>query len=92
MDSKYQTSFIIYQIIALFYKLWQPHSEVHFSAVIHPTAKIDNEVYIGANVVIQEGLKILNGVCIHPNVVIYPQVKIGDHTVLYANCIIHECT
>jgi UDP-3-O-[3-hydroxymyristoyl] glucosamine N-acyltransferase len=78
------------QAIALFYQAWQPQPEIHPSAVIHPTAKIGDDVYIGAHVVIQPGVEIGDGACIHPNVVIYPQVKIGDRTILHANCTIHE--
>jgi UDP-3-O-[3-hydroxymyristoyl] glucosamine N-acyltransferase len=80
------------KVIALSYQPWRPTPEIHPSAVIHPTAKIGNEVYIGPHVVIQQGVEIGNNVCIHPNVVIYPDVKIGDRTTLHANCTIHERT
>ncbi|MBW4631764.1 MAG: UDP-3-O-(3-hydroxymyristoyl)glucosamine N-acyltransferase [Iphinoe sp. HA4291-MV1] len=76
--------------IALFYQPWRPTPEIHPSAVIHPTAKIGKQVYVGPHVVIQQGVEIGNDVCIHPNVVIYPDVKIGDRTTLHANCTIHE--
>jgi UDP-3-O-[3-hydroxymyristoyl] glucosamine N-acyltransferase len=78
--------------IALFYQPFHPTPEIHPTAVIHPTAEIGNDVYIGAHVVIQAGVKIGNQVCIHPNVVIYPEVKISDRTILHANCTIHERT
>jgi UDP-3-O-[3-hydroxymyristoyl] glucosamine N-acyltransferase len=78
--------------ITLFYQPWRPLPEIHPTAVIHPTAKVGHEVYIGPHVVIQQGVEIGNGVCIHPNVVIYPDVKIGDRTTLHANCTIHERT
>lgn len=80
------------QAIALFYQPYQPTPEIHPSAVIDPTAKIGNNVYIGAHVVISPGAEIGNGVIIHPNVVIYPDAKIGDRTTLHANCTIHERT
>lgn len=76
--------------IALFYRPFQPAPEIHPTAVIHPSAEIGNEVYIGAHVVIQPRVKIGDGVCIHPNVVVYPDAQIGDRTVLHANCTIHE--
>jgi UDP-3-O-[3-hydroxymyristoyl] glucosamine N-acyltransferase len=78
--------------IALFYQPFYPTPEIHSTAVIHPTAEIGNDVYIGAHVVIQAGVKIGNQVCIHPNVVIYPDVQISDRTILHANCTIHERT
>ena len=78
--------------IALFYKPFPPAPEIHPTAVIHPSAEVGKDVYIGPHVVIQAGVKIGDEVCIHPNVVIYPEVQIGDGTVLHANCTIHERT
>ncbi len=76
--------------IALFYQPYRPSPEIHPTAVIHPTVKIGNDVYIGPHAVIQQGVEIGNNVVIHPNVVIYPDVKIGDRTTLHANSTIHE--
>ena len=78
------------QIINIFYQPWQPEPGIHQSAVIHESAKIGKDVYIGAHVVIEQGVEIGNNACIHSNVVIYPDVTIGDRTVLHANCTIHE--
>lgn len=78
------------QVINLFYQPFQPASEIHPTAVIHPSVEIGEEVYIGPHVVIQAGVKIGRNVCIYPNVVIYPQAEIGEKTVLHANCVIHE--
>lgn len=80
------------QAIALFYQPYRPQPEIHPTAVIHPTAKVGNDVYIGPHVVIQPEVEIGNNAIIHPNVVIYPNVKIGDRTTLHANCTIHERT
>jgi len=78
--------------IAIFYQPYRPVPEIHPSAVIHPTAKIGSDVYIGPHVVIEQGVEVGNDVIIHPNVVVYPDVKIGDRTILHANCTIHERT
>ena len=78
--------------IALFYQPYRPVPEIHPTAVIDPTAKIGQDVYIGPHAVIQQNVEIGNGVIIHPNVVIYPHAHIGDRTTLHANCIIHERT
>ncbi|MEH2061790.1 MAG: UDP-3-O-(3-hydroxymyristoyl)glucosamine N-acyltransferase [Nostoc sp.] len=78
--------------IALFYQPYRPVPEIHPSAVIHSTAKVGSDVYIGPHAVIQQGVEIGNGAIIHPNVVIYPDAKIGDRTTLHANCTIHERT
>lgn len=80
------------QAIALFYQPYRPQPEVHPTAVIHPTAKVGNNVYIGPHAVIQQDVEIGHGAIIHPNVVIYPDAKIGDRTILHANCTIHERT
>lgn len=79
-------------VIALFYQPFRPAPEIHPTGVIDNSAEIGNEVYIGAHVVIQAGVKIGDRVCIHPNVVIYPESHIGDRTILHANCTIHERT
>jgi UDP-3-O-[3-hydroxymyristoyl] glucosamine N-acyltransferase len=76
--------------IALFYRPFHPEPSIHPSAVIAPSVQLGDDVYIGAHVVIQDGVRIGNGVCIHPNVVIYPWVTIGDRTIFHANCTIHE--
>jgi UDP-3-O-[3-hydroxymyristoyl] glucosamine N-acyltransferase len=70
--------------ISLFYQPYRP------TPVIDSDAKIGEDVYIGAHVVISPGVEIGNGAIIHPNVVIYPEAKIGDRTTLHANCTIHE--
>ena len=78
--------------IALFYQPYRPIPEIHPTAVIHSSAKVGSDVYIGPHVVIQQGVEIGNDAIIHPNVVIYPDAKIGDRTTLHANCTIHERT
>ncbi|MEA5510780.1 UDP-3-O-(3-hydroxymyristoyl)glucosamine N-acyltransferase [Crocosphaera sp. UHCC 0190] len=76
--------------IKLFYRPFHPAPGIHPTAVIDPTAKIGQDVFIGPHVVIQEGVTIGDRVCLHGNVVIYPDVTIGDRTILHANCTIHE--
>lgn len=85
-----QPRLLFARAIALFYQPFHPAPEIHPTAVIHPSADLGNDLYIGAHVVIQAGVKIGNSVCIHPNVVIYPDSEIGDRTVLHANCTIQE--
>ncbi len=87
-----QPRLLFARAIALFYQPFHPAAEIHPTAVIDPTADLGNDLYIGAHVVIQAGVKIGNSVCIHPNVVIYPGSQIGDRTVLHANCTIQERT
>ncbi|NJK54461.1 MAG: UDP-3-O-(3-hydroxymyristoyl)glucosamine N-acyltransferase [Pleurocapsa sp. SU_5_0] len=80
------------QAIALFYQPFKPTPGIHNSAVIDAATIVGQDVYIGANVVIQKGVTIGDRVTIHPNVVIYPDVTIGNDTILHANCTIHERT
>lgn len=76
--------------ITLFYQPFRPLPFIHATAVVHPSAKIGQEVAIGAHAVIEAGVHIGDGACIHPNVVIYPGASIGDRTVLHANSTVHE--
>ncbi|WP_392479508.1 UDP-3-O-(3-hydroxymyristoyl)glucosamine N-acyltransferase [Nostoc sp. C110] len=78
--------------ITLFYQPYRPVPEIHPTAVIHSSAKVGSDVYVGPHAVIQQGVEIGDGAIIHPNVVIYPDTKIGDRTTLHANCTIHERT
>jgi UDP-3-O-[3-hydroxymyristoyl] glucosamine N-acyltransferase len=80
------------QAIALFYQPFKPTSGIHPSATIDSSATVGQDVYIGANVVIERAVTIGDRVAIHPNVVIYPNVTIGNDTILHANCTIHERT
>jgi len=80
------------RIISLYYQPFKPSPNIHSTAVIPPDTSVGQDVYVGANVVIQHGVTIGDRVTIHPNVVIYPGVTIGNDTTLHANCTIHERT
>ncbi|MBK7710110.1 MAG: UDP-3-O-(3-hydroxymyristoyl)glucosamine N-acyltransferase [Bacteroidales bacterium] len=65
---------------------------IHPTAVIEPTAKVGNDVYIGPYAYIGENCQIGDGSSI------YPHVYIGDNTTIGVNCIInpgvkiyHDC-
>jgi UDP-3-O-[3-hydroxymyristoyl] glucosamine N-acyltransferase len=78
--------------IALFYQPEPPEPEIDPTAVIHPSAQLGKEVYIGAYVVVRAGVKIGDRACIHAHAVLYPGVEIGDRSVLHSHCTIHERT
>ena len=71
------------------------------TAVIHPTAQIGEDVYVGPHCVIEAGAKIGartvlcaqcfigRGVVVGENGLIYPQVSIREYTVIGARAIIH---
>ncbi|MEM8778527.1 MAG: UDP-3-O-(3-hydroxymyristoyl)glucosamine N-acyltransferase [Cyanobacteria bacterium P01_G01_bin.49] len=79
-------------VIKLFYRPFQPSPGIDPTAVIDPSAKIGQDVFIGPHVIIQQGVTLGDRLSLHGNVVIYPEVTIGDRTILYANCTIHERT
>ncbi|HZJ44653.1 MAG TPA: UDP-3-O-(3-hydroxymyristoyl)glucosamine N-acyltransferase [Pyrinomonadaceae bacterium] len=65
---------------------------IHPSAVIHPTARVANNVAIGACVVIGKNVEISEEVCIHPNATIYDDVKIGRASVIHSGVAVRERT
>jgi len=65
---------------------------IHSSAVIEPSAKIGNDVYIGPYSYIGENCSVGSGCSIYPNVYIGDNSKVGDNCILYAGVkIYHEC-
>ncbi len=77
-------------------KLFQP--DVPLRGVIHPRAQVDlsailgNNVSIGANSVISEGVEIGDNVRIGANCIVEPYVRIGDGSCLHNAVILHEGT
>jgi UDP-3-O-[3-hydroxymyristoyl] glucosamine N-acyltransferase len=63
---------------------------VHESAVIDPSAKVANDVWIGAGVVIGARTTIHAGARIYPNVTIYEDVEIGPGSVIHSGAAIRE--
>src|SRR5713226_8250600 len=64
--------------LILFHPATSCESSVHPSAVIDPTARIGDGVFIAAHVVIGRNAEIGERVRLHPNVTIYDNVTIGD--------------
>jgi UDP-3-O-[3-hydroxymyristoyl] glucosamine N-acyltransferase len=63
---------------------------IHESAVIHPTAKVADNVSIGACVVIGASSEIGEGVTIHPNATIYESVRVGKDSIIHSGVVIRE--
>jgi UDP-3-O-[3-hydroxymyristoyl] glucosamine N-acyltransferase len=63
---------------------------VHESAVIDPSAKVAQNVWIGAGVVIGPAAQISEGVRIHPNVTIYENVAVGKDSTIHSGTVIRE--
>ena len=63
---------------------------IHPSAVIDPTARVSENVFVGACSVIGPGTEIQSGVQIYPNVTIYNGVTIGKDSVVHSGAVIRE--
>ncbi|MEY3815894.1 MAG: UDP-3-O-(3-hydroxymyristoyl)-glucosamine N-acyltransferase, partial [Pseudomonadota bacterium] len=75
--------------------------EIHKSAIIHPSCKLGQDVYIGPNVVIEENVSVGDDVVIHAGSiiesdsaignasVIHPHVVIKTNTIIGKNCILY---
>jgi UDP-3-O-[3-hydroxymyristoyl] glucosamine N-acyltransferase len=57
---------------------------------IHSSAKVGENLYLGAYAYISENAKVGNNVKIYPNVYIGDNVKIGDNTIIYPSVTIYE--
>jgi len=63
---------------------------IEANSFIHDSAKIGENLYLGAFSYISENAVIGNSVKIYPNVYIGDSVKIGDNTIVYPNVTIYE--
>ena len=75
--------------------------EIHKSAIIHPSCKLGQDIYIGPNVVIEENVSLGDDVIIHAGSiiesdsaignasVIHPHVVIKTNTIIGKNCILY---
>ncbi|MBX3283400.1 MAG: UDP-3-O-(3-hydroxymyristoyl)glucosamine N-acyltransferase [Acidobacteria bacterium] len=63
---------------------------VHSSAVIDPTATVDSDTEIHANVVIGANAVVEKGVRIFPNATLYEGVKIGEDSTIHSGVSIRE--
>ncbi|HEX8096391.1 MAG TPA: UDP-3-O-(3-hydroxymyristoyl)glucosamine N-acyltransferase [Pyrinomonadaceae bacterium] len=57
---------------------------IHPSAVIDPSARVSEDVYIGACAVIGREVTLGRGVRVHPNVTIYDGTSVGAGSILYS--------
>jgi UDP-3-O-[3-hydroxymyristoyl] glucosamine N-acyltransferase len=75
-------------------RLFHPDPEfapfVHESAVVDPSTKVAENVWIGAGVVIGPRSRIEEGVRIYPNVTIYEDVTIGKGSTIHSGAVIRE--
>ena len=91
VDNPY-TSFA--KLLELYNELKHDKTGVHTGAVVHPESILADDVYIGANAVIEKGAKIGSKARIYPQAYIGENVVIGSHTILHpgarilSNCVV----
>lgn len=98
-------AYLSFQILMNLYKEMQGRkSGIEDGAVFHETAKVGENVYVGAFTCVSEKVKIGDGSQIYPQVFIGKNVKIGKNCVIYSgvriydycvigdNCIVHSNT
>jgi UDP-3-O-[3-hydroxymyristoyl] glucosamine N-acyltransferase len=83
-----QESFI--RLVETFYESDQPLPHVSPSAIIHPSVKLGNEVYIGPHVILDADVTLGDGVKIHGATHLYRGVTVGANSVLYSGVRIRE--
>ncbi len=76
--------------IELFYTVPSPAQEIHSTAVVSPSAKLGQNVRIGANSVIGDEVELGDNVVIYPNCTIYYGAKIGANSTIHSNCVVRE--
>jgi len=78
------------KLLHLFYEAPDTPSGIHPSAIVHPEAKLGQNVSIGANVFIGREAKIGDNTKILPNCYIGKRTQIGDNCLFHANCTIGD--
>lgn len=76
--------------IELFYQPPAVMPGIHPSAVIAPSAKLGQNIHIGAHTVVGEGVQLGDNVTIYANCTIYPGAIIDQDTTIHANCVVRE--
>lgn len=80
------------KLLEIYDNMHRPEPAIEQPTFIHPTAKVGNNVYLGAFTYVSAGAVIEDGAIIHSNVNIGPNVKVGEGTLVYPNVTIYrEC-
>jgi UDP-3-O-[3-hydroxymyristoyl] glucosamine N-acyltransferase len=86
----------VYASVALLFEKFgaatQSKAEISAQAAVHPSAKIGQNVSIGAFTVIEEGVEIGDNAVVYPQVYVGKNTKIGQNALFYAGVkIYHGC-
>jgi UDP-3-O-[3-hydroxymyristoyl] glucosamine N-acyltransferase len=80
------------KLLEFYDQMKRKHPKIEPNSYIAPSAKVGENLYLGANAYISEGAQIGNNVVIYPNSFIGDNVKIGDNTVIHPNVSVYaEC-
>lgn len=63
---------------------------IHPSAIIHPQARLDSSVRVGAFAVIDEGVELGSGCVVGSHAYLTGQTSIGERNVFHAGCVIGD--
>lgn len=77
------------QVLNKFFNPAQHKTGIHPTAVIAESARLGNDVYIGAHAFIGEGAVLGDGAKIYPNCFVGDGASIGASTLLYANVTVY---
>jgi UDP-3-O-[3-hydroxymyristoyl] glucosamine N-acyltransferase len=66
--------------------------EIHKSAIIHPSCKLGQDLYIGPNVVIEENVSLGDDVVIHAGSIVESDSAIGNASVIHPHVVIKAKT
>jgi UDP-3-O-[3-hydroxymyristoyl] glucosamine N-acyltransferase len=78
------------RVLELFYQPPRYQPDLHSTAVIHPSAKIEPGAHIGPYVVIQEDVRIGTNAVLLAHAVIYRGVTIGDNFFAHSHAAVRE--
>ncbi|MEW5902255.1 MAG: UDP-3-O-(3-hydroxymyristoyl)glucosamine N-acyltransferase [Acidobacteriota bacterium] len=76
--------------VEFFFKPYRPAPGIHPTALVSPSARLGENVTVGALSVIGDEVEIGRGTVIFPLVSIYPRVKIGENAVIHSHVSIRE--
>ena len=66
--------------------------EIHKSAIIHPSCKLGQDIYIGPNVVIEQNVSLGDEVVIHAGSIVEADSAIGNASVIHPHAVIKANT
>jgi len=80
------------QLLEMYNQVKNNHHGIDSSAIIASSAKLEDGVFVGANVVIGENVKLGKRAKIHPQSFVGDNVEIGEGSVIYSGCQLYSET